>query len=182
MKMSSNWQKSIDESILGLFKPENIESLINSMPSLPSLPPMSIPVLPTLPTLPPLPTPTVTFPALSSQMNTIITYAKGNNAIDEATRVIIENIQKFITFFDVSHLPLLTVEQQEYLVANVDLSVRVLMGLGLLEVVPFVLNIVLVKLIFNNVFKVHHIIYYVVYLPHSLTSIFVCRLIRQVST
>jgi hypothetical protein len=86
MKMSSNWQKSIDESILGLFKPENIESLINSMPSLPSLPPMSIPALPTLPTLP---TPTVTFPALSSQMNTIITYAKGNDAIDEATRVII---------------------------------------------------------------------------------------------
>jgi len=81
--MSSNWQKSIDESILGLFKPENIESLINSMPSLPSLPPMSIPALPTLPT------PTVTFPALSSQMNTIITYAKGNDAIDEATRVII---------------------------------------------------------------------------------------------
>lgn len=182
--MSSNWQKSIDESILGLFKPENIQSLINSMPSLPSLPPMSIPVLPTLPTLPtlpPLPTPTVTFPALSSQMNTIITYAKGNNAIDEATRVIIENIQKFITFFDISHLPLLTVEQQEYLVANVDLSVRVLMGLGLLEVVPFVLNIVLVKLIFNNVFKVHHIIYYVVSnLTHLL--LFVCRLIHQVST
>ena len=55
--------------------------------------------------------------------------------------------------------------------ANVDLSVRVLMGLGLLEVVPFVLNIVLVKIIFNNVFKV--IKSFPMNLTHSLTFIYI---------
>ena len=183
----SNWQKSFDESLLGLLKPNNIMSALQSIPALPSMESLlqslptlpSIPLIPSIetallsaPAMPALPVPTVTFPALSSQISVIMDRVRQNDNIgldslarsysfllthsfaDEAIRIIVENVQRVVTFFDIGHLPFLSVNQQEYLMAHVDTSVRVVMGLGLLEVIPFVLNIILVKMIFNSIFKV----------------------------
>ncbi len=90
MKMS-NWQKSVDESLLGLLKPDSIMNTLQSLPTLPSMESLlqslpSLPLIPSIetalqsaPAMPALPVPTVTFPALTSQINVLMDRVKGNS-------------------------------------------------------------------------------------------------------